>query len=61
MPWIEKADWKSWRNFLEQEFCDPLNWNDDPERCFESLKGLLTEATNLFIPTQRTNRNTKPF
>ena len=60
-PWIEKADWKSWRNFLEQEFCDPLNWNDDPERCFESLKGLLTEATNLFFPTQRTNRNTKPF
>ena len=59
--WIEKADWKSWQNFLEQELFDPVNWNDDPGRCWESFKGLLTEAMNLYIPTKRTNRNSKPF
>ena len=64
-PWIENADWESWRNFLEQETCDAgmrsAKWNEDPERCWESLKRLLTEATNLYIPTIRTNRNSKPF
>ena len=60
-PWIEKEDWESWRNFLEQEICDPVNWNDDPECCWKSLKGILTEATNLYNPTKRTNRNSKQF
>ena len=60
-PWIEKADWESWRNFLEQEICDPFNWNDEPECCWKSLKSILTEATTLYIPTKRTNRNSKPF
>ena len=35
--------------------------NEDPERCWESLERLLTEATNLYIPTKRTNRNSKSF
>ena len=56
-PWIEKVDWESLQNFLEQEDCGSANWNEDPKRCWESLK--LTEATNLYIPTKRTNRNSK--
>ena len=31
-PWKEKADWESWRNFLEQAIGDPANWKEDPER-----------------------------
>ena len=54
-PWIEKANWESWRNFLEQEICDPANWKEDLERSWESLKRVLAEATNLYIPTKRTN------
>ena len=37
MPWIEKADWESWRNFLEQEICDPANWNEDPNAAANRL------------------------
>ena len=60
-PWIEKADWKSWRNYLEQEICDPAIRDEDPDGCWKSLKRLLTNATNLYISTKRTNRNSKPF
>ena len=50
-PWIEKSDWESRRNSPEHEFCNPANWNEDPESCWELLKRLLKEAKKLYIPT----------
>ena len=50
-PWIEKSDWESWRNSPEQEICDPANWIEDPESCWDSLKRLMKEAVKLYIPT----------
>ena len=41
------ADWEFWRNVLEQEICVPASQNQDPERSWELLERILTEAPNL--------------
>ena len=59
--WIEKGDWESWQIISEQANCDPATRNEDAERRWKSLKRLLTDATNLYIPRKLTNGNSKPY
>ena len=58
--WLEKADWTSWTNTLEDLSKDILEIEDCNE-IWSRIKQSINEASDKFIPTIKSCHHSKPF
>ena len=58
--WLEKADWTSWANTLEDLSKDIMEI-DDCNKIWSRIKQSISEASDNFIPTETSCHHSKPF
>ena len=58
--WLEKADWTSWTNTLEDLSKDIMEI-DDCNEIWSRIKQSISEASDKFFPTKKSYHHSKPF
>ena len=59
-PWIEKAMWEEWSMHLETEMLTRKT-SEDASEMWDSFKNSLRDATQLFSPSKKVTKHSKPF
>ena len=62
-PWLQKADWEAWQNFLEESshaLIEAVQCRSAIDQ-WDSVLDDINEATRWAIPYKRSSRHSKPF